>query len=190
MVVRLPGDNPEIFQIFAEFLYDGRIHSTKATDKVPDAEHPGRVDAEWERLARCWILGDKLNCVWFQDASIDAIVQKIMETDRVPKNLHTLVYSHTTGDNPLKQLVVDIAAWRYSRDDFLNLDSDCDLELSRFFCDTIARLHKRCNMRKSTTTPGPGDEPWYESGSDPYHLHCFASKLPCYEGPVILGGSR
>lgn len=189
MTVSLPEDDSEIFKVFVEFLYDGRIHSTRAGDEGPDADDADHVDPEWERLARCWILGDKLHCNWFQDASIDSIVQKIAETETVPKNLHALVYSQTSGDNPLKQLVVDIATWKYEKEDF-NKDDSSSPDTAQFYRDIIARLHERCNMRESTTSPGPGEEPWNETGCEPYHFHNFYGPASCYDCAQILGGAR
>lgn len=142
-VVRLPEDDPSPFEVFAKFLYSGRIYSTAASDESGETDDDYAEDPEWERLALCWILGDKLGSVDFQDASIDAIIQKIIDTERAPVNLHRVVYSRTTSNTKLKQLIVDIAARVYEKEDF-NPEKR-DAITIQFYCDTIARFQERCS---------------------------------------------
>lgn len=187
MVVRLPEDDPKLFDIFAKFLYCTKIYSTEPDDKKAETEDMTYADPEWERLARCWVLGDKLNCPWFQDASIDAIVQRMVETGETPIALHTFAYTKTAGDNALKRLAVDIATWRYEKEDLTDEDLT-NPELAEFFRDTFRRLHERCGMKESSSSDGPDHEPWSDGPRCLYHVHCFGVDYHCYDISVVLGG--
>lgn len=191
-IVRLPEDDPDLFEIFADFLYGGRIHSTKESDTIGNTDDDYYKDPERERLARCWILGDKLAAPLFQDASIDAIIQKMVETERAPVNLHGIAYLETSGSNPLKRLVVDIAAWRYTADDFDDSEEDHESQ-SQFQRDTIARLRERCEWAQNPGLDVPTGEPWHEDRCEHYHMHSFMhydARYTCHGSPLELGGTR
>ncbi|KAK5136830.1 hypothetical protein LTR08_001752 [Meristemomyces frigidus] len=115
-IVRLPEDVPARFEIFPRFVYFGKIYSAHhgqgaAEDEDEKALHVG---AEITRLCECWILGDKLASIAFQDATLDALAQLIHEEAMVPRNAHETVYQHTAGPNSLRRLLVDMAVCSWS----------------------------------------------------------------------------
>ena len=95
--VRFPDDSPEYFDIFARFLYDGKIHSTKAGDRAIICR-----DEEWLRLAESWILGDKLLSTTFKDAVMDALSQKLI-TLSPPYLPHRLAQDRLFKNNQQRQ---------------------------------------------------------------------------------------
>ncbi|KAF2774197.1 hypothetical protein EJ03DRAFT_346828 [Teratosphaeria nubilosa] len=82
-VVPMPEDDPASFELFAGFVYTGKVFSDApssatgvsavSTEQDDDAE-------EFERLARAWALGEKLMSITLKDAVTDATINKIYTT--------------------------------------------------------------------------------------------------------------
>lgn len=101
--VTLPDDDPWIFGIYVHWLYHGTIASIEDNDEFMD-------------LAKAFVLGDKLLDSKFNNAVIDAIVDKSRFTlhdgnmwfpsERVVE----YIYAHTTESSPIRELMVDLWA--------------------------------------------------------------------------------
>lgn len=96
------------------FLYTGRVTTIGREDQ--DASDDGRSeahsDAEWTKLAHCYLLGKSIRDQKFANASITAITEKMDETDRYPTGLASEVYAFTTKGDNLRQLIVDVHVWK------------------------------------------------------------------------------
>ncbi|KAH9826006.1 hypothetical protein Tdes44962_MAKER03789 [Teratosphaeria destructans] len=79
-VVSMPEDDPASFELFAGFVYTGRVFSNAPSSaagvraKSKEQEHDAE---EFERLAHAWALGEKLMSTTFKDAVTDATINKI-----------------------------------------------------------------------------------------------------------------
>jgi hypothetical protein len=71
-IIPLPEDDPEVFAVYQQWLYHGRI-CTSTTDF-----EPGTMD-EYELLVHAYILGDKFVDVGFKDCVTDAILEKLLK---------------------------------------------------------------------------------------------------------------
>lgn len=112
--VALGDDDPNIFSIFALFVHCGKIFSARANDVnvYPDGS---RRDREWARLARAWVLGDKLQATAFKDAVADAICDKMVLDQRWPITLHQIIYAESTPmARRIRRLCVDIAVTKWN----------------------------------------------------------------------------
>lgn len=97
-------------------------------------------------LARAWVLGDKLACYAFQNAVIDAFVEKI--NGGVPSfstAVVSYIYEHTLPDDPLRWMMVE--AWvnsgRFIRRWNIWYEM-CENGLPQeFLCDFMQRLLER-----------------------------------------------
>lgn len=111
--VALTDDDPDVFYIFALFIHHGKIFSTRADDVevYPDGS---RRDREWARLARAWVLGDKLQATAFKDAVADAICDKMALDRKWPITLHQIIYAASTAmARRIRRLCVDIAVTKW-----------------------------------------------------------------------------
>ena len=111
----MADDDPDIFTIFACFIYSGKILSTRQNDVevYPDGS---RRDREWARLGKAWVLGDKLQATVFKDAVADAICEKVAQERKWPTTLHQIIYPQTTpAARDIRRLCVDIAVSKWAK---------------------------------------------------------------------------
>jgi hypothetical protein len=80
--IKLPEDDPEVFSVYQEWLYDGLIHTGSQT-LFP------ATDDEYEALVKAYILGEKLMDQDFKDATIDATLDKFRNMSRFDTGLTT-----------------------------------------------------------------------------------------------------
>lgn len=105
--IRLPEDEPEIFGIYVHWLY---------YDKLPVyCNEPGRAaNQEYLKLVKAYTLGDKLMDTEFQNAAIDAIVEKSNSTASDGKRYYPVAevvefaYNNTHVSAPIRRLLVDM----------------------------------------------------------------------------------
>lgn len=97
-MVRLPGIDSDAFQIFAKWLYTGRVYSR--TSKY----------APWgcPRLCACYSLGDYLQATDFQDAVIDAPITVIIGANCTPLMLVCCVYPLSREESAYRKLYRDL----------------------------------------------------------------------------------
>ncbi|KAK1063220.1 hypothetical protein LTR74_009651 [Friedmanniomyces endolithicus] len=134
-VIQLPEDDPNYFKMFASFIYTGSAHS------LEDGDHDRENLRDWEYqcLALAWGLGNKLICIAFQDAIVDALINELMtEGPHYPLGLYRGVYTTTAGNCGLRRLVVDITVfiWPLGQLAKATAYSDC----AEFYRDVAARL--------------------------------------------------
>ncbi|KAF2479151.1 hypothetical protein BDY17DRAFT_327937 [Neohortaea acidophila] len=115
-IIRLGEDDPEAFEMFARFLYSGKVHSRMEGDI--DSDQAEVYDNEWPRLTLGWRLGDRLQSPSFKDAVVDAVCEKMQNDRRYPVSLYQDIYPHTSAGAPLRRLIVDIAVWKWHAHNF------------------------------------------------------------------------
>lgn len=184
-VVRLEEEDPGLLQVFASFLYRRRIYTRPKSSQANKAPHGTtrgtKVDAlvevgkspndtiddpEWDQLIECWMLGDRLMSQAFQDASIDAMVEKISETGNIPMHLHLRAYATNTRSDALKRLAVDIAAFQHKPADIRETAEESP-GAWQFLHDLAVRQSDRLQSRAS---PDWRNGPW-ETEPCRYHEH-------------------
>lgn len=144
--ITFPEDDPELFNIFANFIYTGYIRSHKPEDK---AKSPG-YDSEWDPLGAMRVLGEKLQAGEFKDAVVDAVVEKLRIGNKYPATMHQAVYPGSIGPCGMRRLVVDAAAWGWSKTtlECIGRKQEC----SDFFFDLSVQLR---SLVGATLPPAP-----------------------------------
>jgi hypothetical protein len=79
--VRLEEDEPEIFEIYIHWLEHGTLHIPPAKEEKPNREQSDQEKAKSKeakmhhiRIAKAYILGEKLQAGDFMDAAIDLMI--------------------------------------------------------------------------------------------------------------------
>ncbi|KAK5119280.1 hypothetical protein LTR85_007636 [Meristemomyces frigidus] len=172
-IVRLPTEVLAHFELFARFVYFGKIYAAKAkADSEDDEAHATRVGVEAHVLFDCWIMGDRLMAVSFKDAVHDAITQLIRDERLIPVDFQNSVYPKTAGPNSLRRLLVDVAVWGWAKD----ILPACEMDASwmEFFRDVAVRGQEANKAQHTMTAP-------FMKHGCVYHEHVAAGK-PCYTG--------
>lgn len=165
-IVRLPEEDPEVFDTFVTFVYSGRVNVPQDTDCSTD-----KVDSdELGALADCWLLADRMISQSFKDAVADALTKRIVRTGMVPLDMPEIIYAHTSIPCGIKRLLVDVAVLGWNEGDFR--DQSHNTDLVAFLAETTIRA---LNM---TTAEKNGDYSWADMGCK-YHDH--GDGMPCYK---------
>ncbi|KAL8665497.1 MAG: hypothetical protein Q9202_002202 [Teloschistes flavicans] len=99
-LVQLHDDDPEVFDIFQNWLYK--------QDLGLDASQCVRFTL----LLSLWVFGDKVQVPSFQDAAIEALRDRTINTPRIIRLKDVLyVYENTSHESPLRQFIVDLYVW-------------------------------------------------------------------------------
>jgi hypothetical protein len=129
--IKLPEDDPEVFSVYQQWLYDRLIH-TSSGNLFP------QTDDEYEALVKAYILGEKLLDTDFKDAIIDAIVDKFRSQCCFDTGLTTLVFNETPSGSPLRRLWMDAyyhfgtSEWLEDQPDGKTIDAGFLIEFSRY----------------------------------------------------------
>ncbi|RAL12597.1 BTB/POZ domain-containing protein [Aspergillus homomorphus CBS 101889] len=134
--IQLPNEEPEIFGTYVQWLYFGTLPVIG-----------GGAEPEFLQLVKAYVLGNKLLDTGFQNALIDAIIER-----RRAKNadgrcsaptMATInhAYLNTTPSAPIRQLLVDISANRTTSPKWLK-HPETDLPQA-FLLDLVAKLLDR-----------------------------------------------
>lgn len=169
-VIRLSEEDPEIFDIFATFLYEGKIWTSREKD-VYRAGSRTR-DRECTRLAHCWVLGDKLISQTWKDALSDALVDKLRIEEFYPGYMQRDVYQNGGSNVPqgMQRLLVDIAIWVWDKRSWRRAAEK--RFPGNFFRDVCLR---RAEIKGAL---GSSTKPWLDAGCR-YHDH--GDDKPCYK---------
>lgn len=178
MCITLEDEDPNRFDMFASFIYTGRVHSWVEWDILYD-----RPEREWGRLLRAWRLADQLRSTSFKDALVDTMCEKMLQERKYPTILYVEAYPHTSAVKedtryattlyaeayrrtsagaPLRRLAVDIAVWRWSAKAFELVPFDDSRD--EFFHDIAVR-------RQEVSPEQLKGRPPFLSPSCRYHEH-------------------
>lgn len=110
----LPEVDHGQFIIYRNWLYTKQFHTISADEDVVEDGDGDEVvaDSEWVELAHCYILGQTIHDEHFTNASISAIIEKMVDTDCHPTGLASDVYMYTDPSSKLRKLIVDVHVWR------------------------------------------------------------------------------
>ncbi|EED13876.1 conserved hypothetical protein [Talaromyces stipitatus ATCC 10500] len=112
--IKLPDNEPKIFQLYVHWLYYGTLPVL--------CDEPGLCgNAEYLELVKAYTLGDKLLDSRFQNAVIDAIVEKSQSKARDGRIWFPVgspieyAYSNTNESSPIRKLLLDMYVHRGHR---------------------------------------------------------------------------
>lgn len=166
--ITFPEDDPELFNIFANFVYTGYIRSRKPNDIILDRN----FDCEWDRLGTMWVLGEKLQAAEFKDAVVDALVEKLRAGSKHPATMHQTVYPGGAGPSGMRRLLVDIAAWTWSKTQLESTERK--EEWVGFFFDLAVKLQTLVGARRPIA-------PWKTDSGPECLYHDHESEKACYK---------
>jgi len=102
----LPGFEADLFEIYVKFLYTGHLYTQRADDHTETAAYK-YWDLEWDRLFDLHCMGSYLLDAGFQNAIMDALLDKWRQDQRFPVGYARLVYDKTTPGSAVRRLIVD-----------------------------------------------------------------------------------
>lgn len=153
--VSLPDDDPEIFALYVHWLYYGTLPVCCDEPGLPG-------NAEYLALVKAYILGDKILDYSFQNAAIEAMVEKSHSTAQDGKRWYPVgeviefAYDHTNPSDLLRELLVDMYA-SYGKSGWLdewgeqeNVPQSFLLKLASRLLDTCGCTHEpldACNYQ-------------------------------------------
>ena len=172
-VYQLADEDPAIFQLYRSFLYTGTIFSV--TDDDQDIPDDGRravhADAEWTRLAHCYLLAKTIRDESFANAAIDGIIEKMTASDRYPTGIASEVYQYTAGGDRLRELLVDVHVWK-GRGTWMQAPHDDATAPVQFLQDVIQGLASAGSKIHAEEVIVP----WEEKPCAFYHVHVATQK--------------
>ncbi|KAF2667989.1 hypothetical protein BT63DRAFT_426837 [Microthyrium microscopicum] len=113
--VRLPEHSPEVFELYAQFLYAGQIYSDPGKTALDKNNNSHAL--ETNLLIDAITLADYLQDDEFHNAAIDALISQAIETNIWPVNSEWIGKALTSGSASLVKLLKDFcvfnsnAAW-------------------------------------------------------------------------------
>ncbi|KAF2209496.1 hypothetical protein CERZMDRAFT_86826 [Cercospora zeae-maydis SCOH1-5] len=121
--IELPDDEPGVFEIYAEWLFCGRIASGTDENAKPAQKE---IWAEMGLLSRLYVLGEKLIDDEFCDCTLRSMVelrnvisedgQRYLPSGDDVRNL----YDGTTQSSPIRKYLVDLYCHNIGKDWFSN----------------------------------------------------------------------
>ncbi|KAF2799664.1 hypothetical protein K505DRAFT_230491, partial [Melanomma pulvis-pyrius CBS 109.77] len=124
--VKLPEVDPEDFNAYLRWLYTGRLYLIKHDDDDDDHDDDGddtigeefKLRGEWGRWAEYYKLGDFVQDSGFQDALVDALIERVLEKYHYPIFLPPIVYKHSTSGSIHRKLLVDLVVCVWDHEHF------------------------------------------------------------------------
>jgi hypothetical protein len=107
--IHLPDDEPEIFALYVHWLYYGTLPVFCDESGLPG-------NSEYLNLVKAYVLGDKILDSRYQDAAIDAIVEKCQSKAQDGANWFPVgeviryAFDNTNESAPIRELLVDMYA--------------------------------------------------------------------------------
>jgi hypothetical protein len=110
-VVRLPTQDFETVSTYVQWLYVGKIFSSKCGDIYPD----NKGTQEWGRLLKLAILGDTIQDRQFRNGVIDALIDVVVERGKYPASLVARAFEKLPPQSLFRRLLIDFWIWMPSR---------------------------------------------------------------------------
>jgi len=176
-VLQLPEENDENFDVFARFIYSGKVRFVSDSDKDENGQTSPDSDASCDRLMRCWLLGYRLQSVTFRDAVIDVLFENLDRASEafLDTALFETAFQQTEGFNGLRKLAVDLAIDRWQQKDFVKAP-----------CADIADFWKEVSLRLIRYRQDKRHEAAFQKRMSAskqqnctYHDHLLTER-PCY----------
>lgn len=116
---------PTHFRIHSRWLYTGRFHIEGDNNSSMQDEllgevmgSPSQKGPNWDDLTVCYALSDSLHSPDFADATIDALLRRMVQDNIAPTDLAKWIYPKTTIDSAHRRLCRDLALNCWVRDKF------------------------------------------------------------------------
>ncbi|KAF7187988.1 hypothetical protein HII31_10660 [Pseudocercospora fuligena] len=164
-VIPLPDDQPEIFRIYQQWLYERSIC-------VPEAEDHTALCSTSRALASAFIFGDKFLDFDFCDAVIDCVIEQIWKTSALDISLVEHVWRNTTPSSPLRRLILDLYGFVGIERWLEELQNDNHFH-AEFMKDAL-----RDQMKRRGSGSLPAKDPPFPQDPCAYHKH---SNVVCYK---------
>lgn len=166
-ILRLPEGDAVAFQLFAGFVYTGKVEFEE------DRTDEDIATNNWPGIARMhlgWLLGDALLSTTFKDAVTDSLVEWVLATNIHPTELHLEIYGYSDAPSGMKRLLVDLAVFRWQLPQLATRLSN--EKPSTFLADASLRAIMAIRTRDLD------EAPWIDA-SCKYHDH--GEERPCYK---------
>lgn len=167
--VDLPDVDPDTFEIWAKWLYTGRL-CYAATNR--DEDFSIWLPKEWVRWAKIYALGDFLQDTDLKDAAIDAHVENMLELDGYCPILAKWVYPYSSARSAHRKLAVDLFVATWVQEDLVLRKASCPTDFSY---DVLNSLGPRLSNRVGTMKVSE-----FFRGADRCKYHDHGEEKPCY----------
>ena len=117
-VIELPEDEPEVFALYLNHIYTGKLHTMTLNrdniDALPREEFKHVVGAEYDSIFGVYVLAERLNDPITRDAAITAVFdlaeQQTSDGDwrLPPPSSIRLVYDRTPEKSAARRLLADM----------------------------------------------------------------------------------
>lgn len=161
--VDLPEEDPEIFEVYRQWLYSGRICT------IENDSEPCNVVRESRNLSHAYVLGEKLQDATFKDTILDSIIEHSDDGRKWSINMIKIIWEGTPPASLTRKYLIDRFIY-YGNEELL---SRFRHRLPEDFFYEIAVALLKCRAR-----PG-GKAPYKKHSICKYHEH--AKDKPCYE---------
>lgn len=129
-IIRLPDDDPEVLELYEEWLYEGKIFS-QDEQQVEDSD-------ESDLLIKAFVFGEKIQDGRFRDAAIDCLIACLNSKDEnrykwfPTEQGIDMVYEGTPPGSPLRRLMVDMHVY-YGEESWFDGETNTEflVELAR-----------------------------------------------------------
>lgn len=178
-IVKLPEVAPSVFKIWMKWLYTGRLFVKQDGDDNVDENGVTR-SREWGRLRECYALGDFLQDPDFKDATIDAFIERFVETNSFPTSLAAFVYDHSNKGSMHRRLAMDVFVHVWRRQEYKDIltedEDDWEYQPRIFLCDVLVHIgsHLENGVKEQEAR-----EFFDLNNTCKYHDH--GSDKPCYK---------
>ncbi|KAK6400839.1 hypothetical protein LTR95_019260 [Oleoguttula sp. CCFEE 5521] len=144
----MPDDDVDIFQVYAQWLYQAKI-------LVQQHNEDPNCSRELNTLIKCYVFGEKIQDVVFQNATVDSIFAYIHKDEKArwyPTDADT-VYDGTPEGSPLRMLIVDIFAY-HGQEDWIQAQRNVDflVDLGKKLLDVRERPSGSSPVSRNTSS--------------------------------------
>lgn len=192
----LPDESLAIFEIYRLYLFYNKIYSRGADDNdgVVDDGQDVHEDREWHRLANCYLLGLTLDDEKFRNMVVEAFVEKVKETDRMPTDLASEVWYHSEDNDRLRKLLVDLHVYLGQGTFVSAADDDVHNKLTRGTAgefiraphndrygpqEFVAAVHRAKLLAGQAIFEPNAKWPWENAHLRCFMYHCHTATQPC-----------
>lgn len=167
--VKLPLAKDDIFKIWVQWLYTGKIFLTQESDGCEITKISAGI--EWTTWEECYRLGDFLRDMDFLDACIDVVIESMCAANCSPGKLPHLMNSLAPQKSGHRQLALDVFIYCRKRE-----EEAVDGKPIGFLQDVLKHIYPKLMV------PIPGRAMKEHFGSmDQCKYHNHGTEKPCYK---------
>ncbi|KAI4922003.1 hypothetical protein J4E90_000431 [Alternaria incomplexa] len=155
--IDLSDERPDIFYLYVQWLYNGKIAVETMSSSDSDAEVRKHENVNFHSLIQSYILGEKLMDTTFQNSVLKCLIECVKQEDNFPSDLTVkLAYERTTKHSPLRKLLVDFWVW-YGCSDWAadDMNEDLGTEFTNDLLKAVLKVRAGPDEEKDRVEP-----PW------------------------------